>query len=347
VKPGNVGIGADDTIRAMSSEMSRRRLIVAGASLVAIPVRAMAQSTGRTYTVGVLSVGAPAPAPEVDFWIPFINGMRELGYVEGRNLVVKRAAAAGSPERLRELARDLVRANADVIVTTSVRETRAARDATSTIPIVMTFVQDPVGQGLVSSLARPGGNVTGLTNFVPGMREKWVELLREAVPSASRFAVISTPPGLVPESLRDMQSAATRLGVTLSPLPVHDPGEFEAVLVRARREGATGVIAAPDPVTMQHRRAFVSLMLKHRLPAIFWAREYVDEGGLMTYSANLADLRRRAATYVDKILKGARPADLPVEQPNTFELIINLKAARALGLTLPPALLLRADETIQ
>jgi putative ABC transport system substrate-binding protein len=331
----------------MSSRISRRRLIVTGASLVAIPVNVSAHATGRVYTVGVLSLGAPAASPERDFWIPFIKGMRELGYVEGRNLVVKRGAAAGSPERLPELARDLVRANADVIVTTSVRETRAARDATSTIPIVMTFVQDPVGQGLVSSLARPGGNVTGLTNFVPGMREKWVELLREAVPSASRFAVIGTPLGLVPEALRDMQAAATRLGVTLSPMPVHGPQDFEAVLLSARREGAAGVIAAPDPVTMQHRRAFVGLVLKHRLPAIFWAREYVDEGGLMTYSANLADLRRRAATYVDKILRGARPADLPVEQPTTFELVINLKAAKALGLTLPPALLLRADETIE
>jgi len=304
----------------MSSRISRRRLTIIDASLVAIPVSGSAQPTGRVYTVGVLSVGAPATSPERDFWIPFINGMRELGYVEGRNLVVKRGAAAGSAERLGELARDLVRANVDVIVTTSVRETRAARDATSTIPIVMTLVQ--------------------------GMREKWVELLREAVPSASRFAVIGTPPGLVPGSLRDMQAAAKRLGVTLSPLPVHGPQDFEAMLLSARREGAAGVIAAPDPVTMQHRRAFVSLVPKHRLPAIFWAREYVDEGGLMTYSANLADLRRRAATYVDKILKGAKPADLPVEQPTTFELVINLKAAKALGLTLPPALLLRADETV-
>jgi len=205
----------------MSSRISRRRLTIIDASLVAIPVSGSAQPTGRVYTVGVLSVGAPATSPERDFWIPFINGMRELGYVEGRNLVVKRGAAAGSAERLGELARDLVRANVDVIVTTSVRETRAARDATSTIPIVMTLVQ--------------------------GMREKWVELLREAVPSASRFAVIGTPPGLSPGSLRDMQAAAKRLGVTLSPLPVHGPQDFEAVLLSARREGAAGVIAAPDP----------------------------------------------------------------------------------------------------
>jgi putative ABC transport system substrate-binding protein len=347
VKPGNVGIGADDTIAAMSARISRRTLLVTGASLIAVPITAVAQSTGRVYTVGVLSIGAPATSPERDFWMPFTNAMRELGYVEGRNLVVKRAAAAGSSERLRELASDLVRAKADVIVTTSTRETRAARNASSTIPIVMTFVADPVGQGLVSSLARPGGNVTGLTNFVPGMRQKWVELLREAVPSASRFAVIGTPPGLVPESLQDMEAAAKRLGVTLSPVPVSGPHEFEAASVRARREGAGGVIGPPDPVTMQYRQRFVSVLQKHRLPAIFWTREYVDEGGLMTYSANLVDLRRRAATYVDKILKGARAGDLPVEQPTTFELVINLKAAKALGLAFPPALLLRADETIQ
>src|SRR5215510_16144226 len=170
----------------MSSRISRRRLTIIDASLVAIPVSGSAQPTGRVYTVGVLSVGAPATSPERDFWIPFINGMRELGYVEGRNLVVKRGAAAGSAERLGELARDLVRANVDVIVTTSVRETRAARDATSTIPIVMTIAPDPVGAGLVNSLARPGGNVTGLTNLVPGLRQKYVELLREVLPSASR-----------------------------------------------------------------------------------------------------------------------------------------------------------------
>jgi len=331
----------------MSDEISRRVFIAAGTALFAFPLTAVAQPAGRAYTVGVLSLGAPPASPEGDWWIPFVDAMRELNYVEGRNLVIKRASAAGSPERLREFARDLVRANVDVIVTTAVRETRAAKEATSTIPIVMTFVPDPVGVGLVSSLARPGGNVTGLTNMVPGMRQKWVELLREAVPSASRLAVIGTPAGLVPDYLRDMEAAAKRLGVSLFPLSVRGPDEFEAALIRARKQGAAGVIGTPDPVTMQHRRALVSLMLKHRLPAIYWAREYVDEGGLMTYSANLADLRRRAAIYVDKIFKGARPADLPVEQPTTFEFVINLKTAKALGLTLPPALLLRADQIIE
>ena len=321
VKPGNVAIGRDDTIAAMSDEISRRVFIAASAALVVAPLPGEAQTPARVYVVGIISVGAPTSPAEPDWWKPFIDGMRELNYVQGRNLVLRRASAEGRGERLPGLARDLVLANVDVIVTTSTRETRAARQATSTIPIVMTFVPDPVGLGLVSSLARPGGNVTGLTNLVPGMRQKWVELLKEAVPSASRFAVIASPPALAPDVLREMEAAAKELGISLAPLPVHGPDDFEPALIRARREGAAGVIGAADALTIQHRRAFVSLMLKHRLPAIYWAREYVDAGGLMTYSANLVDLRRRAAIYVDKIFKGARPADLPVEQPTTFELM--------------------------
>jgi putative ABC transport system substrate-binding protein len=273
--------------------------------------------------------------------------MRELGYVEGRNLSLKRAVAAGRPERLAGLADDLVRAQVDVIVTTSWRETQAAMQATSTIPIVMTFAPDPVGQGLVTTLARPGGNVTGLTNLVPGLRQKYVELLKEVLPSALRFGVIASPPSLVPENLGELESAAKALGVSLSLLAVQSPNEFDAALLRARNDGVKGIIASPDPLTFQHRRDFVRLMLKHRLPAIYWAREYVEVGGLMTYSANLVNLRRRAAIFVDKILKGAKPADLPVEQPTEFDLVINLKTAKALGITIPQPLLVRADEIIQ
>jgi putative ABC transport system substrate-binding protein len=273
--------------------------------------------------------------------------MRELNYVEGRNLVMKRAAAGGRPERLAGLADDLVRTPVDVIVTTSWRETQAAMHATSTIPIVMTFAPDPVGQGLVMSLARPGGNVTGLTNLVPGLRQKYVELLRELLPSASRFGVIGSPLSLVPDNLRELEGAAKVLGVSLSLLPVHGPDEFETALTRARKDGVTGIIAIADVVTLQHRRELVRTMLKHRLPAIYWTREYVETGGLMAYSANLVNLRRRAAIYVDKILKGAKPADLPVEQPTEFELVINLKTAKALRLTIPQSLLVRADAIIE
>jgi len=234
-------------------------------------------------------------------------------------------------------------------VTTSVRETRAARQATSTIPIVMTIAPDPVGAGLVKSLARPGGNVTGLTNLVPGLRQKYVELLREVLPSASRIAVIASPLNFAPESQlrRELDTAATTLGLSLSYVPVQSPDDFEAALTGARRAGAAGIIAPYDPVTLRDRRALVQLTLKHRLPGMYATREYVDDGGLMSYGANPVDLRRRAAVIVDRILKGAKPADLPVEQPTKFELVINLKTAKALGLTIPPALLGRADEVIQ
>jgi ABC-type uncharacterized transport system substrate-binding protein len=326
-----------------------RREFISGVTLafLAVPRAAEAQPATRVYTVGILSIGAPDQADRSSFWQPFLDALRELNYVEGRNLIVKRASAAGRAELLAGLARDLVQGNVDVIVTTSTRETQAARQATSTIPIVMTFAPDPVGQGLVASLARPGGNVTGLTNLVPGLRQKYVELLREVVPGASRFAVIASPGSLGPASVRELETAARQLRLRLSLLPISQPDDFEAALTRAREEGAVGVIAPADAVTLEHRRVLVGLVLKHRLPAIYWVREYVDDGGLMTYSANLKDLRRRAATYVDKILKGAKPADLPVEQPTKFELVINLKTAKALGLTIPPSLLLRADQVIE
>ena len=315
--------------------------------LLASPFVVEAQHTSRVYTVGILSIGAPDQPGRSSFWQPFLDAMHELNYVEGRNLIVTRASAAGRAERLAGLARDLVQANIDVIVTTSTRETQAAKEATSRIPIVMTFAPDPVGQGLVASLSRPGGNVTGLTNLVPGLRQKYVELLKEAVPGASRFAVIASSGSLGPTIVGELETAATQLGLRLSLLAVERPNEFEAALNRALKEGAQGVVAPADAVTLEHRRALVGAILRHRLPAIYWVREYVDDGGLMAYSANLKDLRRRAAIYVDKILKGAKPADLPVEQPTKFELVVNLKTAKAIGLTIPPSLLLRADEVIQ
>ena len=327
--------------------MDRRAFLGAlTGGLLAAPLAAEAQQAGKIYTVGALSVGFNDD-PAHDWWQPFLDAMGGLGYVEGRNLVFKRASAAGRPDRLPGFAADLVRAKVDVIVTTAMRETRAARQATSTIPIVMTFAQDPVAYGLVASLARPGGNVTGLTSLVPGLRQKYVQLLKEALPSASRFAVIATPPGLVPDNLRELEAAIKAFGMSLSLLPVHGPNDFEAALIQAQKDGVAGIIATADPVTFEYRRAFVQLVLKHRLPAIYWTREYVDAGGLMTYSANLADLRRHAAIYVDKIFKGAKPADLPIEQPTKFELVINLKPAKALGLTIPQSLLQRADQVIE
>ena len=280
-------------------------------------------------------------------WQPFLDAMRDLGYVKGQNLVVQDAFGNGRPERLPALVAALVQAKVDVVVTTGTRETKAIREATSTIPIVMLVVPDPVAQGFVASLARPGGNITGLTNLVPGLSQKYVELLREVLPSASRFAVIATPPNPVPENRRELETAVKVLGMSVSFLGVRGAEDFEAALIRAKKEGATGIIVTSDPVTFLHRRTLVALAEKHRLAGIYWTREYVEDGGLMTYSVSVRELRRRAATYVDKILKGARPADLPVEQPAKFELVINLKTAKALGLTIPPSLLRRADEVIQ
>jgi putative ABC transport system substrate-binding protein len=237
-----------------------------------------------------------------------------------------------------------VRANVDVIVASAPVETAAAKRATTSIPIVMWLVPDPVGQGLVASLPRPGGNVTGLTSLVPGLSQKYVELLREAVPSAQRFAVVGNP---APATRREVEAAGRVLGVTVFVAQVSEPNDFDHVLARAKKDGAAGIIVALDGVTFLNRRTFVPLSLKHGLPGIYWAREYVEEGGLMTYSANIDDLRRRAATFVDKILKGAKPADLPVEQPTKFELVINLKAAKVLGLTIPQSLLLRADQVVE
>jgi putative ABC transport system substrate-binding protein len=328
--------------------MNRRAFVtMVGGSILATPLAAAAQPVARVYAVGLLGIGSPGEDLSTNWWKPFLDAMRELNYVEGRNLVVKRASAKGHAERLADLARDLVHGHVDVIVTTSTRETQAAKQATSTIPIVMTFPPDPVEQGLVASLARPGGNVTGLTNLVPGLRQKYVELLREVVPGASRFAVIASPGSLGAGIRRELETGATQLGVTLSVVPVQHPDEFEGALTSAKKAGAAGVIVSADAVTLTHRRALVGLVQKHRLPAIYWAREYVEDGGLMTYSANLVDLRRRAATYVDKILKGTKPADLPVEQPTKFELVINMKTAKALGLTIPQSVLQRADQVIQ
>jgi putative ABC transport system substrate-binding protein len=324
-----------------------RRTFLAGtgAVLLAGPLLAEAQQAGKVYTVGLVSVGTD-PARPVQ-WQSFLDAMRELGYVKGQTLAVQNAFANGRPERLPALVAALIHAKVDVIVTTGTRETQAVRQATATIPIVMLVVPDPVAQGFVASLARPGGNITGLTNLVPGLSQKYVELLKEVLPSASRFAVISTPPNPVPENRRELEAAVKVLGMSVSFLPVQRPEDFEAVLIRAKKEGAAGIIATPDPVTFLYKRTLVGLALQHRLPGIYWTREYVEDGGLMTYSASLADLRRRAAVYVDKILKGAKPADLPVEQPTKFELVINLKSAKALGLNIPPTLLALTDEVIE
>jgi ABC-type uncharacterized transport system substrate-binding protein len=324
--------------------MDRRAFFGALAGgLLAAPFVAKAEQASTVYRVGLVSLGG-----DPLWWQPVLDAMTELGYVEGRNLAVRRAFAKGHPENLPHLVTELVRSGVDVVVTAAVRETKAVKQPAPSTPIVMLLVPDPVAEGFVTTLARPGGNVTGLTNLAPGLSQKYVELLREAVPSASRFVVVaSNPAGPAPEIRSELERAAKTFGIVLSMSSVSGAENFDAVLARAKREGAAGIITGGDYVTFQHRKRFVEAALKYRLPGIYWTKEYVEDGGLLAYTADMTDLRRRAAGFVDKILKGAKPADLPVEQPTKFELVINLKTAKALGLTIPPSLLQRADQVIE
>ncbi len=312
--------------------------------LLAAALAAEAQTAGKVYRVGLLTMGTIIPHEAM--WGAFLDTMRGLDYVEGRNLVVLRGAAGGGrPERLSEFVAGFLRDGVDVIVTTSTRETQAAKQATSTIPIVMTLSPDPVGQGLVASLARPGGNVTGLTNLVPGISQKYVELLKEITPSASRFVVVARRP--FPEIRRDLELAARRLTVRLSFASVEGPGDIDRALAQAKKDGAGGIIVPLDVITRMDREHLARVAVQHHLPSIYWDRSYVEAGGLMSYGFSLAEVGRRAAYFVDRILKGAKPSDLPVEQPTKFELVINLKTAKVLGLTIPPSLLLRADQVLE
>jgi putative tryptophan/tyrosine transport system substrate-binding protein len=318
-----------------------------GGSTLAAPIAAKAQQADKVHRIGLVSLGA-APTRH-GMWQHLLAAMREMNYVEGQNLVVRLALAEGNPERLPGLVAELMQAKVDVIVTTSTQETLAAKKATSTIPIVMTLVPDPIEQGLIARLARPGGNVTGLTTMAPGTSQKLIELLREAVPSALRFAVLRTGANSpFPEIRRELQIAAQQTGITLSYIEgIKAPEDFDPVLARAKKDGTRGILAPLGAFTYRYRTTLVQAALKHRLPGIYWVRDFVEEGGLMSYGVSLGDVGRRAAYFVDKLLKGAKPADLPVEQPTKFELFINLKTATALGLTIPQTLLLRADQVIE
>jgi putative ABC transport system substrate-binding protein len=324
--------------------MDRRAFITMLGGSILAPLVAEAQRGGEVYRVGLLTLGTITP--DNPMWGPFLNAMRQLGYVEGRNLVVRRSAAGdGRPERLPGLVASMLQDGVDVIVTTSTRETQAAMRATQTLPIVMTLSPDPVQQRLVESLARPGGNVTGLTNFVPGVSQKYVELLKEIVPSATRFTVVAKR--VWPEIRRDLELAAQRLSVRLSFSDVEGPDDIDRALAQAKKEGAGGIIVPLDVVTRLSREHLARVAVQHHLPSIYWERDYVEAGGLVSYGFSLTDVGQRAAHFVNKILKGAKPADLPVEQPTKFDLVINLKTAKALGLAIPQSLLVRADQLIQ
>jgi putative ABC transport system substrate-binding protein len=278
----------------------------------------------------------------------FRQGLRSLGYVEGKSLVTEYRYGEGKVGRLAEMAAELVRLKVDVIVTGGPTATRTAKQATSTIPIVMATDPDPVANGFVASLARPGGNITGLATLSPEISGKRLELLKEILSKLSRVAVLgtSTTPGTAQE-LKEAELAAGAFGVKLQYLDVLGSKDIEAGFRAASKERADAVLMLSSAILLSQRTQLVDLAVKSRLPAMYWTAEFVEAGGLMTYGVSIIDLHRRAATYVDKILKGAKPADLPVEQPTKFELVINLKAAKQIGLTIPPNVLARADRVIK
>ncbi len=307
---------------------------------------APAQQPKKVPRIGFLSGLYPDAVPA---WLEaFRQGLRELGYVEGKNIVIEWRFAEEKPDRERAFAAELVGLKVDVIVTSGSGATRAAKEATSTIPIVMAKDPDPVGNGFVASLARPGGNITGLSNLGPELSGKRLELLKEVVPRVKRVAVFgtSTFPGNA-QLLREVELAAGVLKVKLQYLDVLDPKDIQTAFREARKGRAQAVLVLAGPVFTSQRTQLAELAVKSRLPAIYYATEFVEDGGLMTYGANRADLARRAATYVDKILKGRTPADLPAEQPMKFQFIVNLKAAKQIGLTIPPNVLVRADRVIR
>jgi putative ABC transport system substrate-binding protein len=329
--------------------MDRRAFIGTPAVfLLAAPFAAEAQQAAKIARIGWLG-NSPSALPHLRE--AFLQGLRDLGYVEGRNVVIEYRYAEGKPERFPALAAELVALKVDVIVAPNTPPALAAKQATRTIPIVFLFSVDPVTDGLVTSLARPGGNVTGLSNLAPELVGKRLELLTQAVPGVTRVAVLWQPGGVPERTEKDIltraEVAGRALGVRLQFVEARGPADIDRAFSDMTRERAGALTALGSPMFTSERRRLVDLAAKHRLPAVYGRREYVDAGGLMSYAPDFADLSRRAATYVDKILKGAKPGDLPAEQPTKFELVFNLKTAKALGLTIPQSVLARADEVIR
>ena len=317
-------------------------------ALLAVPLGAEAQEPGKAYRIGTLTTSAPTAPESGHHWASFFLALRELGYVDGQNLVIESRYDEGKPERLNDLAAELVRLQVDVIVAVATPKVRAAQQATKTIPIVMVAVVDPVGAGLVASLGRPGGNTTGLSILSVELSGKRLELLKEVVPGVSHVAVLWNPNNRSNAlQLEENTVVAQAMGVTLQPLAVRGPHDLDDAFQAATRGRANALMALDDPVIFIQRERIVALAAKSGLPAVYGLTGIVETGGLMSYGTNLREHFRRAATYVDKILKGAKPADIPVEQPTTFELEINLKTAKALGLTIPKSILLRADRVIE
>jgi putative ABC transport system substrate-binding protein len=332
-----------DSIR--SPEMPRRTFtaMMAG-GLLAVPLAARAQQVGKIYRIGILeSIPVSQNASNLD---ALRRGLRDLGYVEGRNLVIEYRSADGRAERFPDLASELVRLKVDLIVTRGTPAARAAKNATGTIPVVMATMGDP--RAIVASFAHPGGNITGVTTFSTELTAKRIELLKELVPNLSRVALLHNMgnPAAPPE-WEETKTAARSLGLQAELLDVRSQGDLGRALELAVRQHVDGLVIGADGLTQMHQQTIVDLVARNRLPASYPAREFVEAGGLTAYAVNYPDLYFQFASFVDKIFKGAKPGELPVEQPTKFGLVINLKTAKALGLTIPKSVLLRADQVIQ
>ena len=324
--------------------MNRRAFVTGLGAVLAAPLAAEAQQARKAPQIGVLGAG---PAP-VSLAGALREGLREFGYVEGENIAIEWRDPQGRQEAYPEAAAELVRLKVDVIIAAGTPATLAAKNATKEIPIVMTLVSDPVGAGFVASLSQPGANITGLASIANEVVGKQLELLKEAIPEVSRVAVLRNPGNQShPLMLRGADAVRRALGVQLQILDARNPEEFDATFTAMTRKQAGALLVLADGMFFQHRTRITDLAAKRRLPAMFQGKENVEAGGLMSYGVSVPDMVRRAATYVGKILNGAKPADLPVEQPTKYELIINMKTAKGLGLAIPQSLLLRADQLIE
>jgi putative tryptophan/tyrosine transport system substrate-binding protein len=320
-------------------------VVVFFATLFALSVSAEAQQPPKLPRVGFIMADAYGPDPRLD---AFRQGLRELGYVDQKNLAVEYRFAEGKEDRLLKIVAEVVNSDVEIIVTDGTAVTRVVKNATKTIPIVMASDGDPVGNKFVSSLARPGGNITGLTNLLAGISGKRLEILKDALPGKSRFGIIWNPENPASMTgLKETQATSQSLGVQLQLLEVRGPNDFEGAFEAASKGHVGGVTVVSDSVMFAHRVRMLDLAAKHKIPTMHTQGLWVQSGGMISYGTHFPDLYRRAAHYVDRILKGAKPADLPVEQPTKFELVINLKTAKQIGLTIPPNVLARADKVIK
>ena len=327
--------------------VARRDFLIAVGALLTLPLAAKAQQAGNVPRIGYIVLNSAESGRHL--LAAFREGLRERGWVDGQNIVIEDRYADGVVDRLRALVADLIRLNVEIMVTTSSATTWAAKEATKSIPIVMTVSADALGEGLVTSLARPGENITGMTFLVgPEIAGKQLQLLKELAPAAARVAVLTNPTNRSHEAFaRELKVAAQSLGAQLQVVEARSPDALDNAFAAMTRERAGALLVLSDSIFVGQRRRIVDLAARAKLPAIYYQREFVDAGGLISYGASLADTFRRAATDVDKILRGAKPADIPIEQPTMYELVINLKTATTLGLTIPQSLLLRANEVIQ